>query len=93
MGAKIVLYACEAPIKQIATNAGFDGSVILSDVLQSPKNFGFNAITDKVEDLIAAGVIDPAKVVKNTLTYAASTAGIVLLSEALITEADDDEEK
>lgn len=92
VGAKIVLYACEAPLKQIACNAGFDGSVILSEILQSPKNFGLNALTDKVEDLIAAGVIDPAKVVKNTLTYAASTAGIVLLSEALITEADEDEE-
>lgn len=92
VGAKIVLYACEAPLKQIACNAGFDGSVILSEILQSPKNFGLNALTDKIEDLVAAGVIDPAKVVKNTLTYAASTAGIVLLSEALITEADEDEE-
>jgi chaperonin GroEL len=93
IGAKIVLYACEAPIKQIAHNAGFDGSVILNEILQAPKNYGFNALTDKVEDLVAAGVIDPAKVVKNTLTYAASTAGIVLLSEALITDADEDEEE
>lgn len=93
IGAKIVLYACEAPLKQIAVNTGFDGSVILSEVLQSPKNFGFNALNEKVEDLVAAGVIDPAKVVKNTLTYAASTAGIVLLSEALIADADEEEEK
>jgi len=93
VGAKIVLFACEAPLKQIACNAGFDGSVILSEILQSPKNYGLNALTDKVEDLVAAGVIDPAKVVKNTLTYAASTAGIVLLSEALITDADEEEEK
>lgn len=93
IGAKIVQYACEAPIKQIASNAGVDGSIILSQVLKSPKNFGFNALTEKVEDLVSAGVIDPAKVVKNTLTYAASTAGIVLLSEALITDADEDEEK
>jgi len=78
VGAKIVLYACEAPIKQIASNAGFDGSVVLNEVLGSPKNYGFNAITGKVEDLVAVGVIDPAKVVKNTLTYSASTAGIVL---------------
>jgi chaperonin GroEL len=91
IGAKIVQYACEAPIKQIAANTGFDGSIILNEVLKSPKNFGFNARTGKVEDLIAAGVIDPAKVVKNALTYAASTAGIVLLSEALITDADEDE--
>lgn len=91
VGAKIVLQACETPIKQIAYNTGYDGSVILSEVLQSPKNFGFNALTEKVEDLIAAGVIDPAKVVKNTLTYAASTAGIILLSEALIADADEEE--
>ena len=93
VGAKIVLYACEAPVKQIASNTGFDGSVILSEILRSPKNYGLNALTEQVEDLIAVGVIDPAKVVKNTLTYAASTAGIVLLSEALITDADEDEEE
>lgn len=94
VGAKIVLQACEAPIKQIAYNAGVDGSVILSAILQSPKNYGLNVLTDKIEDLVAAGVIDPAKVVKNTLTYAASAAGIILLSEALITDAsEEDEEK
>lgn len=93
IGAKIVLQACETPIKQIASNTGFDGSVVLSEVLQAPKNYGFNALTEKVEDLMAAGVIDPAKVIKNTLTYAASTAGIVLLSEALIADADEEEEE
>ncbi|WP_068470124.1 chaperonin GroEL [Candidatus Protochlamydia phocaeensis] len=94
IGAKIVLQACETPIKQIAFNTGFDGSVILSEVMSaSNKNTGFNATTEKVEDLVAAGVIDPAKVVKNTLTYAASTAGIVLLSEALIADADEEEEE
>lgn len=93
VGAKIVLYACEAPLKQIAYNAGFDGSVILNDVLQAPKNYGLNTLSEKVEDLVAAGVIDPAKVVKNILTYVASTAGIILLSEALIADADEDEEE
>lgn len=93
VGAKIVLYACEAPLKQIASNTGFDGSVILSEIQQSPKNFGLNANTEKVENLVDAGVIDPAKVVKNTLMFAASAAGIVLLSEALITDADEDEEE
>ncbi len=93
IGAKIVLHACESPLRQIAINTGKDGSVILSEVLHSPKNFGFNALTEKVEDLVQAGVVDPAKVVKNTLTYAASTAGIVLLSEALIADADEEEEK
>lgn len=93
VGAKIVLHACAAPLKQIAYNTGFDGSVVLSETLQAKKNYGFNALTEKVEDLVAAGVIDPAKVVKNSLTYAASAAGIILLSEALITEADEEEEK
>lgn len=93
VGAKIVLFACQAPLKQITFNAGLDGSVILNEVLHAPKNFGFNALTEKVEDLVAAGVIDPAKVIKNTLTYAASTAGIILLSEALIADADEDEEE
>jgi chaperonin GroEL len=92
LGAKIVFQACETPIRQIAFNTGFDGSVILNEILGSPKNYGFNALTEKVEDLVAAGVIDPAKVIKNTLTYAASTAGIVLLSEALIADADEEDE-
>lgn len=91
IGAKIVLHACEAPLKQIVFNTGYDGSVILNQILSSPPNYGFNAQDEKVEDLVAAGVIDPAKVVKNCLTYAASTAGIVLLSEALIADADEDE--
>jgi chaperonin GroEL len=93
LGAKIVFLACETPVKQIAINTGFDGSVILKDILNSPKNYGFNALTEKVEDLVAAGVIDPAKVIKTTLTHAASTAGIVLLSEALICDADEEEEE
>lgn len=89
-GAKIVKYACETPLKQIVSNAGLDGSVILSEVLLSKPNFGFNALSEKIEDLVKAGVIDPAKVVKNSLTYAASVAGIVLISEALIIDAPDD---
>ncbi len=93
IGAKIVLQACEAPIKQIAFNTGFDGSVILNQVLQSPSNYGFNAMTERVEDLVAAGVIDPAKVEKNILLFASSAAGIILLSEALIADADEDDEE
>lgn len=93
VGALIVLRACEAPIRQIIHNTGFDGSVVLYEVLKSPKNYGFNALTEKVEDLVGAGVVDPAKVVKSILTYAASTAGIILLSEALIADADEEEEK
>lgn len=90
LGAKIVMNACEAPLKQIANNTGADGSVIVAEVLQSEANFGYNALTEKVENLIEAGVIDPAKVVKYALTYAASMAGIVLISEALIADAEED---
>lgn len=94
IGAKIVVQACQTPLKQIVLNTGLDGSVILSEVLQAKSpNYGFNALTEKVEDLVAAGVVDPAKVVKNALINAASVAGIVLISEALIGDAPEDEEE
>lgn len=93
IGAKLVVLACETPLKQIVQNTGLDGAVILREVQEAPFNNGFNAIAEKVEDLVAAGVIDPAKVIKNCLTYAASVAGIVLISEALIADASDDEEE
>lgn len=93
IGAQILQKACETPVKQIVFNAGFDSSVVFEEILKAGENFGFNALTEKVEDLVQAGVIDPAKVVKNALKYAVSTAGIILLSEALIGNAPDDEEK
>lgn len=92
-GARIVISACEAPLKQIAFNSGHDGHVLLAEVRVAQNNYGFNAISEKVEDLLAAGVIDPAKVVKNAITYASSVAGIVLISEALIADAPEDEEE
>lgn len=91
IGADIVALACFAPFKQIVQNAGFDSSVILEEVLTKGANIGFNAQTEKVEDLVKAGVVDPAKVVKNALKFAASTAGIILLSEVLIGNAPEDE--
>lgn len=93
LGAKILKQACETPLKQIVSNAGKDGSVILAEVLQAKPNFGYNALTDHVEDLMAAGVIDPAKVIKNILIHAVSAAGIVIISEALIGDAPEDDEK
>lgn len=92
LGTKIVVQACETPLRQIVINTGLDGSVLLAEVQKAGKNFGFNAQTEQVEDLVKAGVIDPAKVVKSTLTYAASVAGIVLISEALIGDAPEDTE-
>ncbi|MBU6383267.1 MAG: chaperonin GroEL [Verrucomicrobia bacterium] len=87
IGAQLLLKACEAPFRQIVMNAGYDGSMILEEALQKGKSFGFNAVTEKVEDMLKCGVIDPAKVVKNSLAHAVSMAGIVLLSEALIGDA------
>ena len=91
IGSQIVLKACLAPFKQIVENTGFDSSVVLEETLAQDAHFGFNAISEKVEDLVKSGVIDPAKVVKTALKLAASTAGMVLLSEVLIGDAPDDE--
>lgn len=93
LGAQILQKACEAPLKQIVMNAGYDSSVVLGDILTAGGNFGFNAMEEKVEDMLLAGVIDPAKVVKNALKHAVSTAGIVLLSEALIGNAPEDSDE
>lgn len=93
IGAKILVAACEAPARQIIQNTGYDGSVVLAEILQSKPHFGFNAVTEKVEDLMTAGVVDPAKVVKACITHAVSVAGIVIISEALIGNAPEDEEK
>jgi len=76
-----------------ATNAGVDGSVILTLVAEAGGNNGFNAHSEKIEDLSAAGIVDPAKVVISALVHAASVAGIILISEALIGDAPEDEEK
>lgn len=93
IGAQIVFKACEAPFKQIVSNTGLDASLILEQIEAKKGNFGFNATTEQVEDLLSAGIVDPAKVIKHALLYASSTAGIVLLSEALIADAPEDEEK
>jgi chaperonin GroEL len=84
LGAQILMKATEAPFRQIVANAGFDSSVLQGEILRSKEGYGFNAITEKVEDLLKAGVIDPLKVVKSSLSHAVSMAGVVLLSEALI---------
>lgn len=86
IGARILLKACETPIRQLIMNSGFDPSVQLDEVLEAGKSFGFNVETEQVEDLAKAGVVDAAKVVKSSLTHAVSVAGVALLSEALIAE-------
>ena len=91
IGAQIVFKACEAPFKQIVSNAGLDSSLVLEQIQTKKGNFGFNAASEQVEDLLAAGIVDPAKVVKHALLFAASTAGVILLSEALIADAKEEE--
>lgn len=90
VGRDSVLAACEAPIRQIILNAGLDPSVILSEINNAGPSIGFNAENEKVEDLLKAGVIDPAKVVSNCLTYSSSGAGIALITEALIADAEEE---
>lgn len=91
IGAASVLKACEAPFRQIIANSGFDPSVYVEKVLSEKETIGFNAQSEQIEDLLKSGVMDPLKVVRNSLKFAASAAGIVLLSEALIGNAPEDE--
>jgi chaperonin GroEL len=86
-GIKIVLKALEAPIRQIAQNAGVDGSIVVGKVLDNQsKTFGFDAQTEEYKDLVEAGIIDPAKVVRVALQDAASVAGLLVTTEAMVAE-------
>jgi chaperonin GroEL len=85
-GAKIVLRALEEPIRQIAGNAGHDGSIVVDKVKSAEGGFGFNAQTETYEDLFENGVIDPAKVARLALQNAASVAGLMLTTEVMVAE-------
>jgi len=85
-GIDIVKRALEAPLRQIATNAGLEGSVVVNRVREAGKGFGFNAVTEEYVDLIAAGVVDPVKVTRSALQNAASIAALILTTEVLATE-------
>jgi len=87
VGIKIVRRAIEEPLRQISFNAGHEGSVVVDKVRNGKDAFGFNAATDTYEDLLKAGVVDPTKVVRTALTNAASVAGLLLTTEAMIAEA------
>jgi chaperonin GroEL len=86
-GAKIVLRALEEPTRQIAENAGFEGSVVVNDVRKAKKGHGLNAESGEIVDLVAAGVIDPAMVTRSALQNAASIAKNILTTEAIVAEA------
>src|SRR6266513_3817394 len=86
-GARIVLRSLEEPLRQIAENAGHEGSVVVNDVRKAKKGFGLNAATGEIVDLVEAGVIDPAMVTRSALQNAASIAKNILTTEAIVAEA------
>ena len=93
-GIKIVKNACKVPLKQIAYNAGFEGSVIIEKIKDVDNiNYGFNAATGEYVDMVEAGIIDPTKVVRTALQNAASIAGTMLTAECLVAEIKEKEEK
>jgi chaperonin GroEL len=85
-GANIVRVALTAPLKQIAINAGLEGGVVAEKVSTLPAGHGLNAATGEYEDLIAAGIIDPAKVTRSALQNAASIAALFLTTEAVVAD-------
>ncbi len=86
-GAQIVLKAVQAPLKQIALNAGLDGAVILNEVLKANKgNYGFNALTNEYTDMVESGIIDPTKVTRSALENSASVAGVFLTTESVVAD-------
>ncbi|KVR61960.1 chaperonin GroEL [Burkholderia ubonensis] len=85
-GIRIVLRALEEPLRQIASNAGEEPSVVLNRVLEQPGNFGWNAASDTYGDLMEMGVVDPTKVTRTTLQNAASVAGLILTTDAVVAE-------
>src|SRR5437764_10614245 len=86
IGVNIVARAIEEPLRWIATNAGLEGSIVVQKVREMKESEGFNALTDIYEDLVKAGVIDPAKVVRSALQNSSSIASLLLTTEALICE-------
>jgi chaperonin GroEL len=86
-GINIVLRALESPIRQIVENAGVEGSIVVGKVLESKQeNFGFDAQSETYTDLVAAGIIDPTKVMRTALQHAASIAGLLITTEAMVAE-------
>ncbi len=86
IGVDIVRRALEEPIRQIAENAGVEGSIVVQKVKEKTGPFGFNAETEAYEDLMEAGIIDPTKVARTALENAASIAGLMVTTECMVTE-------
>jgi len=92
-GIRIIKEALKEPLRKIASNAGLEGGVVVEEVMRKEGAWGFNAEIGKYEDLVEAGVIDPAKVVRSTVENAASIASLILTTEALVAEVPEKEEK
>ncbi len=88
-GVKIIIRALEEPVKQIAANAGLEGSVIVDKIKNSAKGVGFNALTEEYVDMVACGIVDPAKVTRSALQNAASVASMVLTTESVVADKED----
>ena len=88
-GVRIVLKALEEPVKQIAANAGLEGSVIIDKIKNSKKGVGFNFLTEEYVDMVSAGIVDPTKVTRSALQNAASVASMVLTTESLVADKED----
>jgi len=93
IGVNIIKRVLEEPLRQIARNSGKEEAEVISEINGKDKTYGYNAKADKFEDLFNAGVIDPTKVVRNSLQNAASVASMVLTTEALVTDFDDEKDK
>jgi chaperonin GroEL len=93
IGRDIVRRALEEPIRQIANNAGQEGSIVVEKVKEMKQDMGFNALTEKFEDMIKSGILDPTKVVRIALQNASSIAGLLLTTEGLVTEIPEEEKK
>ena len=91
IGVDIIKRALQEPVKQISNNAGIEGSIVVMKTLELSDNEGFNAATETYEDLTAAGVIDPTKVVRSALENAASISSLLITTEAVVTEIPEDE--
>ena len=93
IGIRIIRDSLREPLRKIAENAGLEGGVVAEEVMRKEGSFGFNAETGKYEDLLEAGVIDPAKVVRSTIQNAASVATLILTTDAVVTEIPEEKEK
>jgi len=93
IGVRIVKRALEEPLRQIADNAGYEGSVVVEKVKEKGRNMGFNALTEQYEDMVKSGVLDPTKVVRIALQNAGSIAGLLLTTEGLVSEIPEKEKE